>query len=157
MEPNMFENITSWLQQFAAWATSITVIIAALSAIFKPFRKCISWIFRKLYGEHKNQAVTEMKEMEKRLTAEICTVSKKVDNIEIERIRDRVLTFGSECRRGMNHSKEEFDRIVQLNEDYHTLLNKTNDENGVFDATFDYIMWQYRDHLKNNNFLDKEE
>ena len=147
-EPTSFEVITEGLQQFAAWATSITLIVAALSAVFKPVRGFIVWLIKKVYGEHKNPALDEIKEVAKKIDS----ISDRVDKYEISRIRYEVLSFGNECRRGIDHSKEEFDHIIQLNTEYHNLLEKVGKTNGVFDADFEYIMKKYHEHLNNNDF-----
>ena len=153
MEPNAFESITKALQEFAAWATSITIIVAALSAVFKPVREFLTWLFKKLWGERKNAAVEEIKEFEKRITKKIDDLEHKVDEDRIETIRVKVLSFAAECRRGVKHSKSDFEYVITLNREYEKLLEKAGMENGVFAHDYQYILNEYDRELEENGFL----
>lgn len=43
-----------------------------------------------------------------------------------------MFAFAESCRRGIHHTKGEFEHIIELNEKYEKLLKRTNDKNGVF-------------------------
>ena len=161
MEPSMFDTITNGLSQFATWATSITIIVGALSAVFKPLRKTLVWAFKKLYGERKNVAVEEMKELEKRISKQfdktnekVDALEKKVDHDRIETIRVKVLGFAAECRRKVKHSKADFEYVITLNKEYEGLLEKSGIENGVFERDYQYILRCYDEALEENDFLE---
>lgn len=76
-----------------------------------------------------------------------------IDENEKDRIRFEVLDFASSCRNGQLHTKDEFEHIIVLNKKYHRLLNKTGDENGVFDAEYEYIYELYQKCQRENDFL----
>ena len=59
-----------------------------------------------------------------------------IDENEMDRIRWEVLDFANACRNHIKHTKDEFHHIISLNEKYHNLLDKYQDENGVFDAEY---------------------
>lgn len=153
MEPTMFEEVTKWLQQFAAWATSVTIIVAALSAVFKPLRNGIMWAFKKIYGERKNATVEEIKKFEERIAKKFESLEKKVDKDRIETIRVKVLDFARECRRDIPHSKSDFEYVITLNNEYKGLLEKSGVENGVFEHDYKYILKCYDEALENDSFL----
>ena len=84
---------------------------------------------------------------------DIAEVKKQVDENEKDRIRWEVLDFANSCRNGIRHTKDEFQHIITLNGKYKTLLKKTNDENGVFDAEYEYIKKLYAERQQKNDFL----
>lgn len=75
------------------------------------------------------------------------------DANEMDRIRWEVLDFANGCRNNCKHSKDEFEHIVALNKKYKSLLAKTGDSNGVFDAEYEYIEELYKERLRKNDFL----
>lgn len=76
-----------------------------------------------------------------------------VDENEKDRIRWEVLDFANTCRNGIRHTKDEFQHIITLHTKYKALLKKTDDENGVFDAEYEYIRDLYRERQEKNDFL----
>lgn len=77
----------------------------------------------------------------------------QVDENEKDRIRWEVLDFANSCRNGCRHTKDEFQHIITLNSKYKKLLKKTNDENGVFDAEYQYILDLYAERQRKDDFL----
>lgn len=84
---------------------------------------------------------------------ELRDVQNQIDENEKDRIRWEVLDFANGCRTGRKHSKDEFQHIITLNGKYKSLLKKTGDENGVFDAEYEYIRELYAERQKKNDFL----
>lgn len=87
------------------------------------------------------------------LRKDIKTIQDTIDENEKDRIRWEVLDFANACRNGRKHTKDEFQHIITLNGKYKALLKKTNDENGVFDAEYDYVFGLYRERQEKNDFL----
>lgn len=85
--------------------------------------------------------------------ARLDAVEKKIDENEMDRIRWEVLDFANSCRNNKQHTKEEFDHIVDLNDKYHKLLEKYDAENGVFDVEYAYILKLYKRCQDQNDFL----
>ena len=52
---------------------------------------------------------------------------KAIDENEKDRIRWEILDFANSCHNGRNHTKDEFDHIMILNDKNKALLKKTND------------------------------
>ena len=84
---------------------------------------------------------------------DIANLVKTIDDNEKDRIRWEVLDFANSCRNDRKHSKDEFEHIVALNKKYKALLKKTGDENGVFEAEYEYIEELYKERLRKNDFL----
>lgn len=80
-------------------------------------------------------------------------IQSQVDENEKDRIRWEVLDFANSCRNGRKHTKDEYQHIITLNSKYKKLLEKTGDQNGVFDAEYEYIRNLYRERQEKNDFL----
>ena len=76
-----------------------------------------------------------------------------IDENEMDRIRWEVLDFANACRNHVKHTKDEFQHIISLNTKYHKLLDKYKQENGVFDAEYEYILELYKELQHTNDFL----
>lgn len=96
------------------------------------------------------------KNVDKRLE----NLEKKVDDIEKQRMEDEkdrirfeVLEFANSCRNKKLHTKDEFQHIIDLNDKYEDLLDKTNDKNGVFASEIEYVKVLYKRCQEQNDFL----
>lgn len=76
-----------------------------------------------------------------------------IDTNEKDRIRWEILDFANSCRNNCQHSRDEFQHVVDLNDKYKKLLTKTGDTNGVFDIEFRYIQDLYAERLEKNDFI----
>lgn len=144
------------LSTFSTIAISLTAIIALLSVLFKPVRKFVVWIYKRItkYKDRNEEVIKKINEMEELLTKKIENVesvlsmqieevSNRNDENEKDRIRWEVLDFANSCRNGRRHSKEEFVHIFELRTKYERLLKKTGGENGVFEEDYKYILKVY--------------
>lgn len=154
-EPNSLSQFTAVLQTVAAWGTSITIILAALSAIFKPLRNLLAKLGHRLWGmkDKQKELLNSIDDIEKKLSKQIKEVGERVDKSEIKRIRSQVLTFAGECRRGIPHTKEAYEDIIESNAVYEELLEKTGGKNGVYKFDYEYITHCYQRDLEENSFL----
>ena len=75
-----------------------------------------------------------------------------IDENEKDRIRHEMFSFAESCRRGIQHTKGDFERIIKLNSKYEALLEKTNDNNGVFTEEYNYILEIYHEHQHEKYF-----
>ena len=144
------------LQTFSAMAVSLTAIIGVLSLIFKPVRQCVVWVYKKVtHGKDRDEKlIKKMNDMEQAFTARVdnleSTLSRKIQDVsdrndenEKDRIRWEILDFANSCRNNRKHSKEEFNHIIELRVKYEKLLEKSGDENGVFEEDYRYIQSLY--------------
>lgn len=70
-------------------------------------------------------------------------LERAVDENEMDRIRSTVLSFATSCRRGIEHTKDEYQHIISLNDKYVRLLQKYGITNGVFSEEYKYILRVY--------------
>ena len=150
------------LQTFSAMAVSLTAIIGLLSLVFKPVRQGVVWVYKKVSHnkDRDEKLIKKMNDMEQTFTTRVdnleSTLSKKIQDVsdrndenEKDRIRWEILDFANSCRNNRKHSKEEFNHIIELRVKYEKLLEKSGDENGVFEEDYRYIQSLYA----NGDFL----
>jgi len=135
-----FEKVLRWAADH--WG-SILVILSLFiqwtpSIKWNPWTSLFKWIGNVIFGDMRKK---------------IDSMAKAIDDNEKDRIRWEVLAFSNSCRNDTKHSKDEFEHIVALNEKYKTLLAKTKDSNGVFEAEYEYIVELYKERLRKNDFL----
>lgn len=134
------------MQSFIDWILGHWVQCAAALALFvqvtpiqiSPITWLVRWISNVMVGD---------------LRRDIADMKSTIDENEKDRIRWEVLDFANSCRNGRRHTKDEFQHIITLNTKYKQLLRRTNDENGVFDAEYEYIRRLYAERQKKNDFL----
>lgn len=142
-----------------SWVIQITPIK------FNPWTKLFKWIGKLITEDtDKNikQLIKKTTELESTITqvqndfkTETVAIRKGIDENEKDRIRWEVLDFANSCRNGRRHTKDEFQHIITLNDKYKTLLEKTNDKNGVFEVEYQYILNLYNRQLKEDDFLSQ--
>lgn len=160
------EGVQSLLSTFSSIAVSLGAIIALLATVFKPIRNVVLRVFNTLWErKDKNKEILDkidcvevylsqkVDDLKEDLTQKIKDVSDRNDEDEKDRIRWEILNFANSCRDERKHTKDEYQHIVELNTKYHKLLEKTGDENGVFEAEYDYIKELYAERLRKNDFL----
>lgn len=112
---------------------------------FSPFTVLGNWI-KKLLTHDTLDAIADLKKT-------ITEQQETIDENEKDRIRWEVLDFANSCRNGRKHTKDEFQHIITLHDKYTRLLEKTGDQNGVFDAEYDFVLGIYRERQEKNDFL----
>ena len=155
-------SIASVLAILSQISVSLVSIIGFLALIFKPVRRLITYIYKRISGDKdKNEKIlskineleqtftNRVDNLENTLSTKIQEVSDRNDENEKDRIRWEILDFANSCRNGRKHSKEEFNHIIELRVKYEKLLEKTGDENGVFEEDYKYIQSLYME----GNFL----
>lgn len=133
------------MQKFLMWLAEhwVEVGVAASLAIdispikINPWKALFKWIGQLLTADVMKE-IQEIKQTQKVQQATI-------DENEKDRIRNEVLSFATSCRRGIHHTKDEFEHIITVHGKYERLLEKTNDENGVFTEEYKYIVEIYHE------------
>ena len=162
MELGRLDEIAKMLSLFSAMAVSLTAIIGLLSLIFKPIRKAIMYVYKKVTGgRDKNKEILDkidgvskkVDEVRDDLTAKIKVVSDSNDKNEMKRLRWEILDFANSCKNKRRHTQDEFKHIIEAHDDYEILLEKTGERNGFLDAEFSYIKDLYAERQEKNDFL----
>lgn len=103
------EQITEALSVFSSWAVSVTAIVAALSAVFKPFRKAMTAVRKKICGD---TGIERIQKQIETLDGKIDSVSEKADDNEKDRLRSELFRYGNYARKGAVITSEEY-RLIQ--------------------------------------------
>lgn len=140
------KEVIDWLLD--NWAT-ITVVVSVFFEItpikLNPIKAVLRWIGKAINGE----VILQITELKSQMNAQ----QKSMDYNEMDRIRWEIFDFANECRNNIRHTKDEFQHVIDLNTKYHSLLEKYGEENGVFDAEYEFILELYKKCQHENDFL----
>ena len=75
-----------------------------------------------------------------------------LDLLAAARIKNHVLNFARQCRKGEAHSHEDFANLFYENREYQKLVKKYGWENDVYVRDFEYIKRMYDEHSDNGTF-----
>ncbi len=147
-------------QQLGEWIVHNIVQITVILSIFiqiapikiNPWSSLFKWI-GKLITQESDKKIEQLIIDTKKLKTNIEKVQHNLNENEKDRIRWEILAFANSCRNERNHTKDEFQHIITLNNKYRNLLSLTDDKNGVFEVEYDYIKDLYAEKLRTNNFL----
>lgn len=78
----------------------------------------------------------------------------RLDMLAAARIKNHVLNFARQCRKGEPHSHEDFANLFKENQEYQKLVVKYNWENDVYKHDFAYIRRVYDEYNDKGNFLE---
>jgi hypothetical protein len=70
-------------------------------------------------------------------------LEEKVDENEIDRIRQEILSFAKSCRHQVELGTDDFNHIFDVHQKYETLLESLNRTNGQIDIEFQFISNYY--------------
>lgn len=133
-------------------ASAIMAVIALVTAVlWKPVKKVLD----KKKARHEEDAAfrASMLKFAEDSNQRMQTIEDAIDANEKDRIRREMFTFAAECRRGEQHTLDEFRHVINIKDKYEALLEKTGDKNGVFEAEYEYIMEVYCERQRKNDFL----
>lgn len=78
----------------------------------------------------------------------------RIDSLAAARIKNHVLNFARQCRKGEAHSHEDFANLFKENKTYEELVKLYGWENDVYVHDFAYIKRVYDEHNNNGDFLE---
>jgi len=131
--------VKAWniVKDFIPIATALSVVVEITPIKINPWSKIL-----KSVGKIMNQDLcVGMKNINEKLKV----VSSRVDENEIDRIRYEILDFSNACRNNREHSKDQFQHVIDINKKYHKILEENGLENGIIDVEYDYILRVYKD------------
>lgn len=133
------EKVLEWLETYWGW---LLPLLAACIRI-KPMEVSpMVWLLRKIGNALTGDLRQQLAEMDG-----------KIDRNEMDRIRWEVLDFANSCRNRKQHTKSEFEHIIDLNRKYELLLARTHETNGVFEEDYRYIHRVYSECQEQNKFI----
>ena len=78
----------------------------------------------------------------------------RLDRLAAARIKNHVLNFARQCRKGEPHSHEDFANLFKENQEYQVLVKKYGWENDVYTHDYAYIQRVYDGHNDNAEFIE---
>ena len=87
------------------------------------------------------------------LKDELSTLKKEFEENRANTIRWNILNFARDCRKGEQHSEEEWNHLVSQLKTYETICKEKHIENGVIEETAVYLRELYHHRLHKNDFL----
>ena len=133
------EKLLEWLETYWGW---LLPLLASCIKI-KPMEVSpMVWLLRQI-----GNALTGD------LRQQLADMDGKIDRNEMDRIRWEVLDFANSCRNKKQHTKSEFEHIIDLIRKYELLLARTHETNGVFEEDYRYIRRVYSECQEQNKFI----
>ena len=133
------EKVLEWLETYWGW---LLPLLAACIRIKPREVSPMGWLLRKIGNALTGDLRQQLAEMDG-----------KIDRNEMDRIRWEVLDFANSCRNRKQHTKSEFEHIIDLNRKYELLLARTHETNGVFEEDYRYIRRVYSECQEQNKFI----
>lgn len=134
-------------------STTVIVVIVALGAFVEivpiklnPLSSIIKWVGDCLNSETKKQLSSISEKLE--------DLSCRIDKIEINDMRSTILDFANSCMNERKHTKEEFEHVIDLKNNYDEIIETKGLKNGRVDLAFKFISDLYIKCLNENTFLD---
>ena len=97
---------------------------------------------------------TELEARFDKLDEKQSETEERLDLLAAARIKNHVLNFARQCRKGEPHSHEDFANLFRENKEYEKLVDKYNWDNDVYKHDFAYIQRVYDDCNDKSDFLE---
>ena len=140
------QQVWEWIGKHLWTIIVIGSLFIQISPIkINPWSTIIKWAGKLIM----NEACGKMDDLIKTVN----NIDKEVKENEKDRIRWEILDFANSCHNHRKHTRDEFKHIIELNDKYNELLEKTQDRNGVFKAEYEYIQRLYNKLNEKDAFL----
>ncbi len=127
------------IKETIGWLAGLGIIIDLTPGIkLQPVR----WLIKQL-GNLLNHDIKKQLE----------TLQDDLTTHKVDSWRHEILSFANSCMNHEKHTKEEFDHIIEIHDDYEAYIKKNNIENGRVKADYAYIQKIYMRCCENNSFL----
>lgn len=163
----IWSKITEWVENNIPLVVIIFTFVIQITPIkWNPWSQLFKWIGKLINTETDkkiNDLIDSTKKLNKKLEDETQSLDNKITNLhtmvdenEKDRIRYEVLDFANSCHNNRRHTKDEFEHIIALNDKYETLLKRTGDKNGVYNAEYEYLMKLYEKLQLEGGLIDEK-
>lgn len=133
------DEMVELLKTALMWLAGIGIVIDMTPGIkFQPVRWLLGWV-----GEQLN----------KNLQREVEKLAKDFETHKVDSQRTEILDFANSAMNRRKHTKEEFDHIIKVHDDYLEYVRERKLENGQVKLAYEYIEKIYQRCLEKNSFL----
>lgn len=140
------------------WGSLVCIVFVLSSVIevskiqINPWSKLLECLGNVLF-KNIEQDLQEVKINIQNLSKQTEETAKTIDDNEVWRLRYEILAFANSCKNNKQHTKDEFDHILEAHDKYNYIIRKRGIPNGVMDVEHAYVRDLYRQCLENNSFL----
>lgn len=126
------------------FTTPSVIIFGAITLIeiapikINPWAALFKWIGKMINGDLREQVMELKRDFEKK---------------NVEDMRWEILNFANTCRRGTNHSKDEWRHVMDQLYDYEKYTEKKGITNGVIEEDAHFLRELYHERNLKNDFL----
>ncbi len=130
----------------------LTSLIEITPIKWNPLTSILAWLGNRI-NVNLSKKVEGLSDSVKDQAKKVDALDKKIDMNEIDHIRWEILNFSNSCRHGQQHTKDEFEHIINLHQKYGEILDSRHMSNGLITLEYEYIEDIYRRRLEQNDFL----
>ena len=157
---DQWKAVFDWCTSHWAFCVFIIGMIFEIPSFkLKPFSRLLGAIGRRLNIDESKRIDNLDKEI-KGIKTEldlVKTANEKqmelIDKNDANFIRTTILEFANSLLQGMNHTQEEYDHIIDMNDRYEEYCIKYGIRNGRFKQAYSYILTRYGECVENKSFL----
>lgn len=91
------------------------------------------------------------------LEEKVDKIQKEFEQHKVESWRYEILDFANSCMNHRKHTKEEFDHIIKVHDEYAAYILEKKLTNGQVTVAYEYIVQIYRHCMEENSFLTGKE
>ena len=150
---------------------SLSVVVLLLSVVFQVSKIPINpwgWLFHGVSGlitrdlneklaQIEKDRIEQYKEITKSLEAlnrRLELTEHKEDERYVKGLRMKIIDFAGSIRNGKINSREAFEEIMRVYEEYHEILAQLNETNGYIDTEYELIKEAFKEYSKNNDLVN---
>lgn len=134
--------IIEWLKDLAT--NPFVVLFGSATLIewtpikLNPWKWLFSWIGNAINGD---------------IQKDLLELKRDFEETKAQDKRWRILNFADTCRRGQQHTKEEWEHVISEVKEYEQYVKEKNLDNGVIEENSKYLRELYHERNVKNDFL----
>lgn len=137
------------IKEIVGILTLLSVFVEIAPIKIKPLTFLIKWVGSALFKETN----TEIRSLKEETRSELRSLRRELAEHETDQFKKSILDFSNSCMRGVKHTKEEFDSILEEHTKYESITERNEIPNNKLNLAFAFIEECYQKHLRNNDFL----
>lgn len=119
------EKVTIVLSTISAWAVSATAIIAALAAIFKPFRRLLSRIMK--IGNTSKEVMKKIMALQ----SDVANIHTEISDLSIE-VNAKLEESNNNCNQNIEACKQELSAAINAVDEHHKINERDRLKQEIF-------------------------
>ena len=162
-------DILDWVGKNISWLSIVCLILSFVFEVTKIPINPWQWLFKNISNiitQPLNEKLIQIEEDRKLQYEEISSVlaalkermdmnEYKADERYIKELRMKIIDFAGSIRNGKINSREAYEEIMRIYEDYHETLSIMHESNGYIDSEYELIKESFKERSKTNDFCRK--